>query len=244
MHEGHRMRMMQRARTELGTLQDHELLEILLYNVIPRANTNPVAHKLIEAFGSLGGVFSASHEQLVGVEGVGAATATYLKCIGNAIGRVSAIDTRIRTDDDRHYYNLRAFSEFLKDRFPDRKLEAMELYCLDGAGKVYFVKGFSTEQLDEVSVRPEEIGRILVTETPVAVVVAHNHPKTTAAPSAADNAFTVRMLLLCSLHNVHFYDHIILGKDDSTFSYFVSGKLAEYRLSYDIDAILDERRIP
>lgn len=58
---------------------DHEILEIFLFDVIPRANTNPIAHRLIDRFGSLDGVFRASVSELCTVNGVGTATAEYIK---------------------------------------------------------------------------------------------------------------------------------------------------------------------
>ena len=66
MHEGHRQRMLQRLG-DAKHLQDHELLEILLFNAIPRKNTNPLAHELLSAFGSLEGVLRAVYEELLRV---------------------------------------------------------------------------------------------------------------------------------------------------------------------------------
>ena len=71
MHEGHRKRMLSRAESDVAGMNDHELLEIVLFRTIPRQNTNPLAHELISAFGSLEGVFRASFEQLLAVKGVG-----------------------------------------------------------------------------------------------------------------------------------------------------------------------------
>ena len=70
MHEGHRKRMYEKLKNGDG-LYDHEILEILLFNAIPRKNTNPVAHELIKTFGSLSGVFAAEPERLMTVDGVG-----------------------------------------------------------------------------------------------------------------------------------------------------------------------------
>ena len=74
MHEGHRKRMLTRLE-QGGALQDHELLEILLFNAVPRKNTNPLAHELLAAFSSLEGVLGAGTEELMSVKGVGPETA-------------------------------------------------------------------------------------------------------------------------------------------------------------------------
>ncbi|MBQ5442650.1 MAG: hypothetical protein IIT47_03690, partial [Oscillospiraceae bacterium] len=60
-HDGHRKRKKEQfLRHGLDAFADHEALELLLYYAIPRSDTNPVAHRLMERFGSLEGVFSAS----------------------------------------------------------------------------------------------------------------------------------------------------------------------------------------
>ena len=76
LHEKHRERMRQKYLAAKETLSDHEILEILLYNVIPRKNTNPIAHRLCRRFGSLRGVLEADHSELLQVEDVGIASIT------------------------------------------------------------------------------------------------------------------------------------------------------------------------
>ena len=70
-HEGHRQRKKEQFREHgLDAFADHEALELLLYYAIPRQDTNPIAHRLIERFGSLEGGFSAPAYELQKVEGV------------------------------------------------------------------------------------------------------------------------------------------------------------------------------
>ena len=78
-HQGHRARQRKKL-LENGprAFADHELLEMLLYYAIPRRDTNELAHRLLERFGSLQGVFSAPVEELSTVEGVGENAAVLL----------------------------------------------------------------------------------------------------------------------------------------------------------------------
>ena len=71
-HDGHRARMKKKL-LENGeqSFADHELLEVLLYYAIPRRDTNELAHRLMEQFGSLQGVLSASPQELACVQGMG-----------------------------------------------------------------------------------------------------------------------------------------------------------------------------
>ena len=80
MHEGHRQRMYEKLENG-DDLFDHEVLEILLYAVCPRINTNPLAHKLMDRFVTLYNVLNASVKELKGVDGVGDAVAKYLRSV-------------------------------------------------------------------------------------------------------------------------------------------------------------------
>ncbi len=71
-HDGHREKMRNRFLTAgLDAFADHEALELLLYYAIPRRDTNPTAHALMERYGSLSAVLEAPAEDLRKVEGVG-----------------------------------------------------------------------------------------------------------------------------------------------------------------------------
>lgn len=60
-HEGHRKRLRERAaQTGLEGFQPHEVLELLLSETIPRKDVNPLAHALIDRFGSFSGVLNAA----------------------------------------------------------------------------------------------------------------------------------------------------------------------------------------
>lgn len=73
-HEEHRARMQERvARDGLTSLAAHEVLEYLLYFSIPRRDTNPLAHRLIQHFGGFCQVMDASEEELMQVQGIGPA---------------------------------------------------------------------------------------------------------------------------------------------------------------------------
>ena len=61
--------------------EPHEVIEMILYNTIPRGNTNETAHLLLDKFGSLSGVFDAPYEELLTVPGIGEVSATYIKMI-------------------------------------------------------------------------------------------------------------------------------------------------------------------
>ena len=75
-HDGHRARKKAQFRQHgLDGFADHEALELLLYYAIPRKDTNEIAHRLLQKFGSLQNVFAAPAEELAKVDGVGESAA-------------------------------------------------------------------------------------------------------------------------------------------------------------------------
>lgn len=76
LHKNHRSRMWSRfLETGSAGFSDHQLLELLLFFSIPRRDTNPLAHALLYQFGSLPEVLHARKDDLMELQGVGAATA-------------------------------------------------------------------------------------------------------------------------------------------------------------------------
>ena len=85
MHEGHRKRMLDKLTEAGDSLNNHELLEILLYNAYPRINTNSIAHELLGTFGTLDAVFSADIPSLMHVKNVGINCASYINVCGKVL---------------------------------------------------------------------------------------------------------------------------------------------------------------
>ena len=82
LHAGHRKRMREEfLRTGGAEMEEHRLLELLLFYAIPQGDVNPLAHLLVDHFGSLTGVLHATYDQLVKVKGVGHNTAVLLQLI-------------------------------------------------------------------------------------------------------------------------------------------------------------------
>lgn len=82
LHAKHRARMQERVeRDGLDSLAEHEALEYLLFLSIPRADTNALAHRLIQHFGDFCKVLEAEPEELMQVEGVGPKSARLISTV-------------------------------------------------------------------------------------------------------------------------------------------------------------------
>lgn len=214
-HAGHRQRIIDKLRH--GALCEHEWLELLLFNAIPRRNTNDLAHRLLSEFGSVVGIVSAPIERLEKVEGIGASVAAYLHAFGllcNAY--VDKVDVE-RTFPE--IYEDESFRHFLERRYRGKKEELMDVYCLDESGKIYLCKSFTLGQSEAVSVDMEELNAFLSSNTPSGLVLAHNHPFGNCKPSTTDDKATLKLKELCLTHDVRFYDHYVFAHD-GIYSYY------------------------
>ncbi len=219
MHEGHRERMRIRLEREAGNLEDHELLEILLFFATPRVNTNPLAHELLNAFGGLEGILTADIKELEKIKGIGDSTLSLLTCMSE-FGR--------RTQSNRDNYpkltNAESFHKFVRERFDGLEDEVVELYAVDRGSRVYFIKRLRSAEQTRAKLNPADVSRFLAYVRPYGLAISHNHPSAPAEPSIEDDRFTLDMLLICTFNGVRMFDHVIAGKG-GVFSYFAEGKL-------------------
>ena len=231
MHEGHRKRMLEKLTGAGNSLNDHELLEILLYNAYPRINTNSIAHELLATFGTLDAVFSADIPSLMHVKNVGINCASYI----NVCGKVLQLSQK-RDNPLPKLYNFYDFKNYLSERFKTINTEEFIIFFLDKRHKI--INEWSCSNSDDTIVMLDikSITKLMAINRPYSLVAAHNHISGNEQPTPNDDNATKRLALLCNINNVLFYDHIITT-NEKTFSYCISGKLNEINKNYNIDSI-------
>ncbi len=210
-HTGHRKRMKAEFLVRgLEGLPDHKVLELLLFYAIPQGDVNPLAHRLLEHFGSLSGVFNATHEQLMAVKGVGENTAALLRLVPAVGGRY--LQDRVSLDDV--FTESWQFRELLTPYFFGARNEMAYLVCLDGKGKLIVCKKLSEGDAVTTEVTPRTILSAALACNAVTVVLAHNHISGIALPSAADKATTRRLYKVLWDVGIHLFDHYIIVDGD------------------------------
>lgn len=210
-HDGHRQRMKEEFLSGgLSSFSDHRALELLLFYAKPRADVNPLAHTLLDTFGSLAGVFDAEYEALLRVEGVGEHVATLVKLIP-AIG---AKYIASRTDTVSIVRSSADLQALFAPYFFGAKNEMGYLACFDNKLKLLGIRKLGEGTPDQTDLSPRIIASIAMTYNATAVVLAHNHVSGIAMPSDEDISST--LYLRRSLRNigVDLYDHVILVDDD------------------------------
>ena len=210
-HDGHRARRKKQFREHgLDAFAPHEALELLLFYAIPRTDTNPVAHRLIERFGSLAGVLSATPEQLAEVEGVGENAATLLSLVTAVCrrARIDAAQGAAILSDTEHVGAF--FCCLFQGVHEERLYEA----CLDAKGKLLQCFKVADGSVDTVNINMRRIVENALKCGASAVVLSHNHPSGVALPSPDDNAATLMVYNALRTVGVALTDHIIVADDD------------------------------
>jgi len=221
LHKDHRSRLRRRfLENGLDSFEDHEALEMLLYYCIARKDTNDLAHMLLDEFGSLPKVLSASPEQLQNVEGIGEYSAAYLAFINDFIRFVCA---KKKNEDFTALDSLDDCGEYLYPRYLGRRNEIVTLLCLDGKCKVLGCKVVGEGSVNSAAVPIRRIVEMALQLNASTVVLAHNHPNGVAVPSVEDLSTTRILANALAAVDVILADHIIYADEE-----YISLRQSEY----------------
>ena len=207
-HDGHRQRMRERfEKSGLDSFDSVNVLELLLFYALPRRDTNVVAHKLLDTFGSLNGVLEADIAMLESVEGVGHSAALFLRLIGEVARRKDLRQVKRGQKMD----TFKQIVDFMQPLFGGLTVERVYVLLLDGSARV-----ISCDMLDEgvanrVKMDAGKLLRIAISKSARAVVLAHNHVDGTSQPSDADRISTKHIAQLLNTAGIQLIDHIIFS---------------------------------
>ena len=210
-HTGHRQRMRERfLRCGLDNFNDLNVLELLLFYAVPRQDTNLLAHRLLDAFGTLDGVFDASVEALKSVEGIGDVAAALIHLVPEAARRYWICKSgpgEILADSE-------AAGKYLLPRFFASRNETMYLVCMDAKLKVLDCREVGQGSTTSVHLDLRRVTQIALGQNASAVLLAHNHTSGIALPSQEDVAVTLKVRDLLAQVGVTLTDHIVVAGDD------------------------------
>ncbi len=210
-HDGHRQRLKKRFLEEgLDHFTDIQVLELALFYCIPRQDTNPIAHALLDHFGGLSQVLDAPVEELQKVKGVGQSAAAYLRMI-TELGRCYLVH---RSSQETILPTLDSCARYLMPFFYGRRVEMVYLLCMDAKCKVLCCKEVGEGSINSASISVRKIVEIALGSGATTVVLAHNHPSGVAIPSAEDIQTTRRVGMALSAVEVTLADHIVVADQD------------------------------
>ena len=210
-HTGHRRRTKDEFLANgLGGLPDHRVLELLLFYAIPRGDVNPLAHELMDQFGSLAGVFHATPEQLMEVGGVGYNTAVLIRLVPEVAARYLQSSGSF----DGQLVGAWQFRELLLPLFFGQRNELAYLVCMDGKNKLLVTKKLGEGIADTVQITTRKVLEAALACNATRVVLAHNHVSGVALWSDADLDTTLRLQRVLREAGIELMDHFIIAGDD------------------------------
>ena len=222
MHEGHRKRMRNRFRKDgLVGFAPHEVLELLLFYARARGDVNPLAHRLLEVFGSLRGVLEAPPEQLMQVEGIGEETATFL-------GLMVPVFRKYQESMDAKplYLTRRVEAErYCHALLVGLRFERLQLISLSAARMVIGTRVVGEGGVSEVHAYPRHVVEAALNHNACSVILCHNHPGGTPEPSEADLLVTRQIEAVLRHLGIRLMDHIIVA-GNKTYSMSLNGQIA------------------
>lgn len=210
-HGGHRQRMKDRFMSHgLDNFDDHSVLELLLFFAQPRKDVNPIAHALLEHFGSLASVFDASADELSKVDGIGDSAATLIKLIP-ALSRRYQIS---KTSFEGILVTTEDIGNYLLPRFTGYREEVVYLTCLDAKNKVISCTLVSKGSVNAAHISTRSILETALNHNATSIILAHNHTSGVALPSTEDVVTTRQLSAVLKAAGIFLKDHLIIGGND------------------------------
>ncbi len=207
-HSGHRKRLKNRMMREgLASFEDHNVLELLLFYTIPRADTNETGHRLLNKFGSIAGVLNATPEALMSVPGVGHETAVFLHMLPQLFRLYGQSTDEIPNRVD----SIEDIAKIFNARFIGLEREELHLICLNAKNMIVSIICVSHGDSRTVDANVRKIVSEALKCNAVSVVMAHNHPSGNATPSMEDYNGTRRIVSALNAIDVSVVDHLVFA---------------------------------
>lgn len=239
-HSGHRERMTEKLLNNANTFCDHELLEVLLFNFLPRVDTNATAHRLLNTFGTLQNLFSATPEEILSIKGIGKKTAEKIVLLGKIIEKVYS---KKETLPNKPFDMLSNFKDDIIKMFEDARAEKIIIILLDKKNYPFVKLEYRGGNYSSVSANVEDVIHAFAINKPHSVILCHNHPSGNPTPSIEDDFTTAKFYMLCSVSGIVLVDHLIVGKNNEVYSYFLNGKLHTLKENNNMNDIFNKARI-
>lgn len=206
---GHR----ERLRTRFldgghGPMPEYELLELLLFNAIPKIDVKPLAKRLLAAFGDLNGVVAASEHRVLQVEGADRWVYLQLRladALAQRMAQARVLQREVLSSWD-------ALIAYCRTAMAHRETEQFRVLFLDRKNTVIADEALGTGTVGHVPVYPREVAKRALELNASAVILVHNHPSGDPTPSREDITMTAKVLAACEAIDVTVHDHIVVGK--------------------------------
>jgi DNA repair protein RadC len=208
-YHGHRERLRARFREAgAGALSDYELLELLLFRVIPRKDVKALAKTLLAKFGTFAEVIAAPEVRLLEVDGIGEAVVTHFKIIHAAANRMLRDEMKERPV----FASAQTVLDYCRSSMAFAEKEQFRILFLDKKNQLIADEVQQTGTVDHAPVFPREVIKRALELNATALILVHNHPSGDPSPSRTDVQMTRAIIDVAGPLGVAVHDHIIVGR--------------------------------
>lgn len=205
-HKDHRSRRKTSyLHSGLGSFSDVEKLEFILFYAINQKDTNPIAHRLLDTFGSFRNVLEAPIEALASVKGMGLHSAILINLIYQSMHAYASS------------YNLSSINKvseakkFVEGALFGRSQEDFIIICLSESNKILNTKIITSESTKRVDLSHSNLILFALNSHASKIIIGHNHPNGTPCPSDEDLLFTSNAYMNFLINDIVLLDHIIIS---------------------------------
>ncbi len=207
---GHRQRLRQRIIVSAENLADYELLEMILFSVIPRKDVKPLAKELLTRFGSLADLINTDKEKLLNIKGTNEnlyINFIIMRELTNRILKQKVINQNVIS-------SWSVLIDYLKVTMGNMKTEQFRILFLNKKNVLIADEVLSQGTIDQATIYPREIIKRALFNEAGAIILVHNHPSGVSKPSNTDIKLTHKIVETCANVNISVHDHVIIAANE------------------------------
>jgi DNA repair protein RadC len=226
-HLGRREKLRGRFMREgLTSFSESEVLEFALGFCIPRIDTNPTAHRLLNKFGNLKNVLDASPTILRGVTGIGENSAVFIAFLKHITGYMA-----MRNLKHAKIKSIQNAVDYFRPLMKTYTVEEFILLCLSKDGTILLMETFTSNDISKVNLNMRQLLEMLLRVNTANAIVAHNHLGDNPAPSNADLLLTRQLARGCLALGIEPVDHLIFA-GEKYYSFAEKGIISAFKTEY------------
>ena len=218
---GHRKRLRQRfldSKTE--SMQDYEVLEMLLFSAQPRKDMKPLAKRLLNKYKNFAKLINSPEEDLLKIDEVNDAILATIKAIKSATDKVLLSEAC----DEPVLNNWKKLLDYIRSNIGFKTIENMSVIYMNKKFQIICTNTQDHGTIDQVSMYPREIIKKAIHVGAKAIVISHNHPSGDPSPSKSDITATQELMKACAACDIEIIDHLIVSSHKH-FSFKAKGLL-------------------
>jgi DNA repair protein RadC len=212
LHAGYRRYLQQASSMDADVLTPAEVLELLLYFGGSGPKAGAQAAQLLDRFGSLGAVVTASPTKLTEILEGDDLSAILLKVVRTAVKAI----VREPLDDRPVIGSASALMDYLSVTMRHEATEVTRILFLDRKNALIKDEILHRGTVDHTPLYPREVVRRVIELGSSAIILVHNHPSGDPTPSQSDIEMTRQLAAALGTINVVLHDHVIVGRNKET----------------------------